>query len=69
MDTGQQQIMYQKGIAMATLPLGNGHVENWGDSGMADNSQHTDDTSTDIDTDDKNQVGIYLSNMLWFFHT
>ncbi|KAE9615398.1 hypothetical protein Lal_00048114 [Lupinus albus] len=47
--------MYQKGIAMATLPMGNGHVENWGDSGIADNSQHTDDTSTDIDTDDKNQ--------------
>ncbi|XP_019430043.1 PREDICTED: transcription factor TGA2.2-like isoform X2 [Lupinus angustifolius] len=47
--------MYQNGIAMATLPIGNGHVENWGDSGIADNSQHTDDTSTDIDTDDKNQ--------------
>ncbi|OIW02263.1 hypothetical protein TanjilG_15146 [Lupinus angustifolius] len=47
--------MYQKGIVMATLPMGNGHVENWGDSGIADNSQHTDDTSTDIDTDDKNQ--------------
>ncbi|KAK7275229.1 hypothetical protein RIF29_16338 [Crotalaria pallida] len=47
--------VYQKGIAMATLPLGNGHVENWGDSGIADNSQHTDDTSTDIDTDDKTQ--------------
>ncbi|KAE9605677.1 putative transcription factor bZIP family [Lupinus albus] len=44
--------MYQKGIAMATLPMAH---SNWGDSGIADNSQHTDDTSTDIDTDDKNQ--------------
>lgn len=45
------------------MPLGNCHVENWADSGVADNnSQQTDDTSTDIDidTDDKHQVG-YLS--------
>ncbi|CAK8537320.1 unnamed protein product [Lathyrus sativus] len=49
----QQQLMYNKGIA--SLPLGNSHVENWADSGMADNSQQTDDNSTDIDidTDDK----------------
>lgn len=52
----QQQLMYNKGIA--SLPLGNCHVENWADSGVADNnSQQTDDTSTDIDidTDDKHQ--------------
>ncbi|KAA3488337.1 transcription factor HBP-1b(c38)-like isoform X3 [Gossypium australe] len=48
LDTGQ--FMYQKGTT-----LGNGHIENWGDSGLADNSQQT-DTSTDVDTDDKNQV-------------
>ncbi|XP_052482149.1 transcription factor PERIANTHIA isoform X4 [Gossypium raimondii] len=42
--------MYQKGTT-----LGNGHIENWGDSGLADNSQQT-DTSTDVDTDDKNQL-------------
>ncbi|KAK7310026.1 hypothetical protein RJT34_07218 [Clitoria ternatea] len=54
-DTGQQLMYHNKGIAMATLPMGNGHVENWADSGLADNSQHTDDTSTDVDTDDKNQ--------------
>ncbi|CAJ2648386.1 unnamed protein product [Trifolium pratense] len=52
-DAVQQQLMYNKGIA--SLPLGNCQVENWADSGMADNSQQTDDTSTDIDTDDKNQ--------------
>lgn len=48
--------MYNKGIA--SLPLGNNHVENWADSGIADNSQQTDDNSTDIDidTDDKHQV-------------
>jgi transcription factor TGA len=58
--------MYNKGIA--SLPLGNCHVENWADSGMADNSQQTDDTSTDIDTDDKNQVSsINFSNMFYFF--
>ncbi|XP_020204892.1 transcription factor TGA2.2 [Cajanus cajan] len=54
MDTGQQ-MMYHKGVAMVALPLGNGHVENWADSGLADNSQQTDDTSTDIDTDVKIQ--------------
>ncbi|XP_016719842.2 transcription factor TGA2.3 isoform X3 [Gossypium hirsutum] len=48
LDTGQ--FMYQKGTT-----LGNGHIENWGDSGLADNSQQT-DTSTDVDTDDKNQT-------------
>ncbi|XP_054808453.1 transcription factor TGA2.3-like isoform X2 [Prosopis cineraria] len=54
LDTGQH-LMYQKGIAAApaAVPVGNGHMENWGDSGMVDNSQHT-DTSTDIDPDDKN---------------
>ncbi|XWS34014.1 hypothetical protein CRYUN_Cryun21dG0003000 [Craigia yunnanensis] len=35
--------------------LGDGHIENWGDSGLEDNSQQT-DTSTDVDTDDKNQL-------------
>jgi transcription factor TGA len=60
--------MYNKGIA--SLPLGNCHVENWADSGMADNSQQTDDTSTDIDTDDKNQVSsINFSNMFYFFRS
>ncbi|ESW25353.1 hypothetical protein PHAVU_003G028800 [Phaseolus vulgaris] len=54
MDTGLQ-LMYHKGVVMPTLPLGNGHVDNWADSGIADNSQHTDDTSTDIDTDDRIQ--------------
>ncbi|MBA0753832.1 hypothetical protein Gogos_021191 [Gossypium gossypioides] len=48
LDTGQ--FMYQKGTT-----LGNGHIENWGDSGLADNSQQT-DSSTDVDTDDKNQL-------------
>lgn len=54
-ETGQ--FMMQKGTAMVVSGggcLGNGNFENWGDSGMADNSQQT-DTSTDVDTDDKNQ--------------
>ncbi|MCD7466269.1 hypothetical protein HAX54_002827 [Datura stramonium] len=36
------------------VALGNGqHFENWGDSGIADHSQQT-DTSTDVDTDERN---------------
>lgn len=38
----------------------NGHFENWGDSAMAEHSQQT-DTSTDIETDDKNHVPLSLS--------
>ncbi|KAL9267171.1 Transcription factor HBP-1b(c1)-like protein [Drosera capensis] len=33
---------------------GSGHFDNWGESAMADTSQQT-DTSTDVDTDEKNQ--------------
>ncbi|XP_012082055.1 transcription factor TGA2.3 isoform X2 [Jatropha curcas] len=54
LDTGQY--MYQKGTTIGSS-LGNGHsIENWGDSAVADNSQQT-DTSTDVDTDDRNQHG------------
>ncbi|GAB4828894.1 hypothetical protein Ancab_018555 [Ancistrocladus abbreviatus] len=40
--------------AVAVPVSGNGFFENWGESPMADTSQQT-DTSTDVDTDDKNQ--------------
>ncbi|KAJ8760759.1 hypothetical protein K2173_018717 [Erythroxylum novogranatense] len=61
LDTGQY--MYHKGTPIGSL--GNGHgIENWGDSGMADNSQQT-DTSTDVDTDDKKQVqGVRLGTVV-----
>ncbi|EEF33258.1 transcription factor TGA2.2 [Ricinus communis] len=63
LDTGQY--MYHKGTTIGSS-LGNGHhnnnnnnnnngIENWGDSGVADNSQQT-DTSTDVDTDERNQL-------------
>ncbi|XWS69793.1 hypothetical protein CRYUN_Cryun04dG0209200 [Craigia yunnanensis] len=52
LDTGQ--LMYQKGTTFGAL-MGNGHIGNWGDPGLADNSQQT-DTSTDVDTDDRNQL-------------
>ncbi|KAI9387143.1 hypothetical protein POPTR_010G128001v4 [Populus trichocarpa] len=53
LDTGQY--VYQKGTGFDSS-LGNGQsFENWGDSGMADNSLQT-DTSTDVNTDDKNQL-------------
>ncbi|KAL5993977.1 Transcription factor tgal1 [Asimina triloba] len=45
----------QKGIMPVAIPLPNGHFESWGDSGMADISPRT-DTSTDVDTDEKNQM-------------
>ncbi|CAK9176231.1 unnamed protein product [Ilex paraguariensis] len=58
-DTGQ--FMLQKGtpqtptiVGVSGGSLGSGHFENWGESVMADHSQQT-DTSTDVDTDDKNQ--------------
>ncbi|KAG8652259.1 hypothetical protein MANES_06G070900v8 [Manihot esculenta] len=53
LDTGQY--MHPKGTTIVSS-LGNGHsIENWGHSGMADNGQQT-DTSTDVDTDDRNQL-------------
>lgn len=63
-DTGQ--FMMHKGtptppptmVGVGGGSLGIGHFENWGESGMADNSQQT-DTSTDVDTDDKNQVSLF----------
>ncbi|XP_057422866.1 transcription factor TGA2.2-like isoform X2 [Lotus japonicus] len=58
-ETGQEP-MFQRGTIFNAVPLGN---ENWGDSGMADNSQQTEDTSTDVDTDDKNQC---FSNVSWY---
>lgn len=63
LDTGQE-LMRLKRLAppqsvavtvAASSSLGNGSFENWGESAMADNSQQT-DTSTDIDTDERNQV-------------
>ncbi|KAF6155393.1 hypothetical protein GIB67_019919 [Kingdonia uniflora] len=44
----------QKGQKPNIVSLSSGNFENWGDSTMADGSPRT-DTSTDVDTDDKNQ--------------
>ncbi|KAE8724635.1 Transcription factor PERIANTHIA [Hibiscus syriacus] len=52
LDTGQ--FMYQKGPTFGAS-LGNEHIENWADPGLADICQQT-VTSTDVDTDHKNQV-------------
>lgn len=54
--------MFQRGTTNATMPLGNHHVENWGDD-----SQHTEDTCTDIDTDDKNQVGLFKIIVIYYY--
>ncbi|XP_010263274.1 PREDICTED: transcription factor TGA2.3-like isoform X2 [Nelumbo nucifera] len=51
-DTGQYS--FQKETMPVAASFGNVHFENWGDSGMVDNSQQA-DTSTDVDIDDKNQ--------------
>ncbi|KAH0668556.1 hypothetical protein KY289_023049 [Solanum tuberosum] len=40
------------GVALGNVQ----HFENWGDSGIADHSQQT-DTSTDVDTDERNHQG------------
>lgn len=53
---GEQQYMYHHHQKGTTSSGGNnGHFENWGDSAMAEHSQQT-DTSTDIETDDKNHL-------------
>ncbi|KAK8953280.1 hypothetical protein KSP40_PGU019872 [Platanthera guangdongensis] len=44
----------QKERQPSLIPLSGDHFENWGESTMADNSSRT-DTSTDVDTDDRNQ--------------
>ncbi|CAN4121888.1 unnamed protein product [Withania somnifera] len=45
------------GVVGGAVALGNmQHFENWGDSGIADHSQQT-DTSTDVDTDERNYQG------------
>lgn len=70
-DTGQLMV-HKEATTMVGLgggnALGNGHFENWGDSGLADNSQQT-DTSTDVDTDDKNQVPspVFFFTLLFMF--
>lgn len=56
MDTGQ--FILDKGTMVGNVALGNGHFDNWYDSRVvADHSQQT-DTSTD--TDEKNQVTMFL---------
>ncbi|KAG5532470.1 hypothetical protein RHGRI_026938 [Rhododendron griersonianum] len=54
-DTGQQYMLHKGNtVVMGGGSMGNGNFENWGDSAVAENSQRT-DSSTDVDTDDKNQ--------------
>uniref|UniRef100_A0A5B7CEK0 Putative transcription factor HBP-1b(C38)-like isoform X3 n=1 Tax=Davidia involucrata TaxID=16924 RepID=A0A5B7CEK0_DAVIN len=51
---GSQTLQLQKGPQPNLVSVSGGHRENWGESSMADASPRT-DTSTDVDTDDKNQ--------------
>nr|QEO19179.1 putative transcription factor TGA2.3-like isoform X4 [Cymbidium ensifolium] len=51
---GSATFVQQKGQKLSLVPLSSGQFENWGESSMADNSPRT-DTSTDVDTDDRNQ--------------
>ena len=73
-DTGQFMMHHHNKVTVAAVNggggdgggvMGKGHFENWGESAIADNSQQT-DTSTDIDTDDKNQVFIFVSLYKFF---
>ncbi|KAF8396256.1 hypothetical protein HHK36_017871 [Tetracentron sinense] len=51
---GSQRLPLQKGQQPNLVSISSGHFENWAESAMADASPRT-DTSTDVDTDDKNQ--------------
>ncbi|KAL5994792.1 transcription factor [Asimina triloba] len=51
---GYQRLPQEKAQQPNLVSLPSGHLENWGESTMADASPRT-DTSTDVDTDDKNQ--------------
>ncbi|KAK8919339.1 hypothetical protein KSP39_PZI021596 [Platanthera zijinensis] len=51
---GPVSFAQQKERQPSLIPLSGDHFENWGESTMADNSSRT-DTSTDVDTDDRNQ--------------
>lgn len=51
---GPVSFSHQKGHQPSLIPLSSDHFENWGESTMADNSSRT-DTSTDVDTDERNQ--------------
>ncbi|XP_019701724.3 transcription factor TGA2.3 isoform X1 [Elaeis guineensis] len=51
---GPLTVPQQKGQQPNLVSSSSGHIENWGESTMADTSPRT-DTSTDVDTDDKNQ--------------
>ncbi|XP_058079795.1 transcription factor TGA2.3-like isoform X2 [Magnolia sinica] len=51
---GSQRLPQQKAQQPNLVSLPSSHLENWGESTMADASPRT-DTSTDVDTDDKNQ--------------
>ncbi|XXG50683.1 hypothetical protein AAC387_Pa02g4637 [Persea americana] len=50
---GSQRLPQQKGQQSNLAALSGGRFENWGESTMAETSPRT-DTSTDVDTDDKN---------------
>ena len=52
--------MEKRAATVVAAAVGNGSLDNWGESAaMADTSQQT-DTSTDVDTDDRNQVFLSL---------
>ncbi|XP_058107465.1 transcription factor TGA2.2 isoform X3 [Magnolia sinica] len=50
---GSQRLPQEKGQQPNTVS--SNHFDKWGESTMADTSPRTDDTSTDVDTDEKNQ--------------
>ncbi|XP_022994021.1 transcription factor HBP-1b(c38)-like isoform X1 [Cucurbita maxima] len=61
LDTGQQSMRLNKLAPPQTMAAGS--FENWGESAMADTSQQT-DTSTDIDTDERNQLQVVAHGTL-----
>ncbi|XP_022938544.1 transcription factor HBP-1b(c38)-like isoform X3 [Cucurbita moschata] len=61
LDTGQQSMRLKKLAPPQTMAAGS--FDNWGESAMADTSQQT-DTSTDIDTDERNQLQVVAHGTL-----
>ncbi|KAK1278219.1 hypothetical protein QJS04_geneDACA003584 [Acorus gramineus] len=60
---GQATLPQLKGQQSNLVSLASGHFENWGESTMAETSPRT-DTSTDVETDDKNQRTSYRDALI-----
>lgn len=61
----QEKGQQQQQPNLVSLSSGAVNYENWGESLMPDTSPNTDDTSTDLDPDDKNQMVMFFAEISW----